>query len=52
MILSEKAKNELVKILEKEIGPESVSMLSEKEINDLGVLFLSVFSESLKMKNS
>ncbi|MFA6585565.1 MAG: hypothetical protein WCS86_00160 [Candidatus Paceibacterota bacterium] len=51
MELSEKAKKELKQILQKEIGFESVSMLTDQEINHLGVFFLSIFTESLKMKN-
>jgi hypothetical protein len=50
MKLSTKALTELKKTLEKEIGLESVLMLNEDQINDLGVLFLSIFAESLKMK--
>jgi hypothetical protein len=50
MILSEKAVTELKKVLEKEIGIESVLMLSENEINRLGVFLLSTFAESLKIR--
>jgi hypothetical protein len=52
MNLSEKAKKELEKILIKEIGPESVSMFNNQEINHLGVLFLTIFAESLKMNKN
>ncbi|MFZ2072654.1 MAG: hypothetical protein WA101_00300 [Minisyncoccia bacterium] len=48
--LSIQAKKELRQILIKEIGIESVTMLNEIDLNKLGLLFISIFSESLKMK--
>ena len=50
MQLSEKACEDLKELLEKEIGIESVLMLSENEISRLGVFFLSTFAESLKIR--
>lgn len=51
MELSEKAKKDLIKLLKQGIGPGSVEMLNDKEINGLGVFFLSIFAGSLKIKN-
>jgi hypothetical protein len=51
MQLTEGAKTELKIILEKEIGFESIEMLGDKDINHIGVLLLSIFSEALKMKS-
>lgn len=51
MNLSEEAKTKLRLILQKEIGPESVEMLNESDLNEIGLLCLSIFAESLKLDN-
>jgi len=51
MELSDKAKIELRRLLKKEIGIESVSMLSDNDLNEIGVFLLTLTAESLKMKN-
>ncbi|MDP9249725.1 MAG: hypothetical protein M3M85_04440 [bacterium] len=52
MKLSDEAKEELVAILKKDIGSESISMLNEEEINALGDLSLHIFKEALKIRIS
>lgn len=50
MELSEKAKIELRKVLEKEIGLEKTKDFSDAELNEIGVLLLNIFAENLKLK--
>jgi len=50
--LSVKAQSELKDALIKNIGIEIVSQLSKDEINHLGVFFLTVFAEALKLRCS
>lgn len=50
MKLSEKAKVDLRKVLVKEAGEERVNSFSDEELNKLGLLFLNVLAEGLKMK--
>jgi hypothetical protein len=49
--LSTQAQKELRQILIKEIGLESVEMLNETDLNEIGLLFISIFAESLKNKS-
>ncbi|HAT68545.1 MAG: hypothetical protein A2481_02380 [Candidatus Yonathbacteria bacterium RIFOXYC2_FULL_47_9] len=50
MELSEKAKTDLKKVLIKEVGEEKANAFSEDELNKLGLLFLNILAEGLKMK--
>ena len=50
MELSEKAKAELREILVKEIGADRANGFSDEELNKVGLLFLNILAESLKMK--
>lgn len=50
MKLSEKAKVDLRKILIKEVGEERANDFSDEEVNNLGLLFLNILAEDLKME--
>lgn len=50
MQLTEKAKNELREILTKEIGKDMAQSLSNEDLNKIGLLFLSILAEGLKLK--
>lgn len=50
MELSGKAKIELRKVLEKEIGLEKTKDFSDAELNEIGVLLLNIFVENLKIR--
>ncbi len=50
MQLSNKAKADLRKVLVKEIGADRADSFSDEELNKIGVLFLTILGESLKMK--
>ena len=50
MKLSETAKFDLRKVLIKEVGEEVANGFSDEELNKLGLLFLSILAEGLKMK--
>lgn len=50
MELSDKAKAELRKVLIKDIGEEKANDFSDEELNKLGLLFLNILAENLKMK--
>jgi hypothetical protein len=50
MKLSEKAREDLVKTLQKEIGSESISMLDDTDLDHIGSLLLSIFAESLRLR--
>lgn len=49
MELSEKAKEDLRRVLVREIGADRARNLSSEELNKLGGLFLSILAENLKM---
>lgn len=50
MKLSDKAKADLKRVLIKEIGEERANSFSDEEVNKLGLLFLNILAEGLKMK--
>ena len=50
MKLSETAKFDLRKVLIKEVGEEVANGFSDEELNKLGLLFLNILAEGLKMK--
>lgn len=50
MELSDKAKVDLRKVLIKDIGEEKANDFSDEELNKLGLLFLNILTENLKMK--
>ena len=50
--LSDIAKKDLLKVLEKEIGPDKVKELSDEDLNKIGLLLLNILAEGLKMKVS
>lgn len=49
MELSGKAKADLRKVLIKEVGEERANDFSDEEVNKLGLLFLNILAEDLKM---
>lgn len=50
MELSNKALEELKKILIKDIGADIANGFSDEELNNLGLLFLNILAENLKMR--
>lgn len=50
MELSKKAKDDLRKVLSREVGEERANDFSDEEVNKLGLLFLDILAEGLKMK--
>ena len=50
--LSDMAKKDLLKVLEKEIGPDKVKELSDGDLNKIGLLLLNILAEGLKFKVS
>jgi len=50
MELSNNAKAELRKILEKEIGSKRASLLSETDLQQMGIFLLTLTAESLKKR--
>lgn len=50
MNLSLKAIKELREILSKDIGSKSVNRLSDKDLNEIGVLLITVTSIAIKRK--
>lgn len=50
MILSVQAKNDLREALQKQIGLDGTKDLSDEELNEIGLFFLTILAENLKMK--
>ncbi len=50
MELSKKAKKDLQRVLVKEIGPKATKKMSDKDLNTIGDLLLTVLAEGLKLK--
>lgn len=50
MTLSKQALTELKEILHKECGEVFVSALSEKDLNEIGLLFLEITVQGLKLR--
>lgn len=50
MILSVHAKNDLREALQNQIGLDGTKDLSDKELNEVGLLLLTILAENIKMK--
>jgi len=52
MILTNQAKNELLHVLQKEVGFDVAKNFSDEDLNKIGLFLLTVLAENLKMKVS
>lgn len=52
MKLSDKAKEDLRKVLGKDIGKKATANLNDEDINVIGDLLLTILAESIKMKSN
>lgn len=50
--ISNKAREDLKKVLSRDIGPECVKQMTDEDLDCLGSLFLTILAENLKMKNN